>query len=46
MNKLCDRIWEDILSRAKEWQENAMELKTLGKGKKATYFTIIEVAPN
>lgn len=46
MNKLCDRIWEDILSKAKKWQENATKLKTLGKGKKATCFTIIEVAPN
>jgi len=46
MNTLCDRIWEDILSKVKKWQENATELKTLGKGKKATCFTIIEVAPN
>lgn len=46
MNILCDRIWEDILSKAKKWQENATELKTLGKGKKATCFTIIEVTPN
>lgn len=46
MNTLCDRIWEDILSKAKKWQENATELKTLGKGKKATHFTIIEVARN
>lgn len=46
MNTLCDTIWEDILSKAKEWQENATVLKTLGKGEKATYFRIIEVAPN
>lgn len=46
MNILCDRIWEDILSKAKKWQENATELKTLGKGKKATIFTITEVAPD
>lgn len=46
MNTLFDRIWEDMLSKAKKWQENATVLKTLGKGEKATYFTIIEVAPN
>ena len=46
MNPLCDKAWREILSKAKKWQENATVLKTLGKGKKATYFTIIEVAPN
>ena len=44
MNTLCNKIWKDILSKAKKWQENATVLKTLGKGKKATCFTIVEVA--
>lgn len=46
MNTLCDRIWEDIQSSAKKWKENNIVLKTLGKGKIATSFRIIDVTPD
>jgi len=46
MNAFCDKIWEDILSEAKKWQENNVVLKTLGKGKMATRFTIIDITPH
>ena len=40
---ICDCIWEIILAHAREWERSGRELWTLGGGKKAKTFRIVEV---